>query len=87
MSENKAAIENELLEIVRGFKGADFVEPKGPAASAHLFEDLGLDSLDLINLLFQLEEKHGVKISADDVQQRNLLVLGNLAAFVTGQKG
>ena len=87
MSENKAAIESELIEIVRGFKGADFVEPQGPAGAAHLFEDLGLDSLDLINLLFQLEEKHGVKISAEDVQERNLLVLGNLAAFVASQKG
>lgn len=82
MSEKTAAIETDLIEIVRGFKGADFVEPKSPAGSAHLFDDLGLDSLDVINLLFQLEQKYGVMISADDVKERDLMVLGHLSAFI-----
>lgn len=86
MSEKTAAIEADLIEIVRGFKGADFVEPGGPASAANLFDDLGLDSLDVINLLFQLEEKHGVKISAEDMKERDLMVVGNMAAFIAEKK-
>lgn len=82
---DKKAIEADVMDIVRGFKGADFVEPQGAAANAHLFDDLGLDSLDVINLLFQLEEKYGVKISAEEVKARDLMVLGNLSTFIAGK--
>ena len=85
MTDKKVAIEADLIDIVKGFKGGDFVEPPGAAADAHLFDDLGLDSLDVINLLFQLEEKYGVKISAEDVKERDLMVLGKLSAFIAGK--
>lgn len=82
---DKKAVEADVIDIVRGFKGGDFVEPQGAAADAHLFHDLGLDSLDVINLLFQLEEKYGVKISAEEVKARDLMVLGNLSAFIASK--
>lgn len=86
MSDHTAGIESDLVEIVRSFKGSDFVEPAGGATALHLFEDFGLDSLDVINLLFQLEEKYGVKISADDIKTRDLMVVGRLASFIAEKK-
>lgn len=86
MSEKNPAVITGLLEIVRDFKGADFVEPKGETSGLNFFDDFGLDSLEMINLLFQIEEKYGVRLSDDDMRKRDLIVLGNMAAFIAEHK-
>lgn len=86
MSEKKAAVAAGLLEIIRDFKGADFVEPTGDAGGLNFFDDFGLDSLEMINLLFQVEEKYGMQLSDEEMRSRDLMVLGNMAAFIAEHK-
>lgn len=83
MSEKTSAVTAGLLEIIQDFKGADFAEPKGDASGLNFFDDFGLDSLEMINLLFQIEEKYGVRLSDEELRERNLMVLGNMAAFIS----
>lgn len=42
--------------------------------------DLGIDSLDLVDLIFQIEDRFGLKIM-DDVP-RSLATLGDVAAYI-----
>ena len=86
MSEKQAAVVAGLVEIIRSFKGGDFVEPKGAVAGLNFFDDFGLDSLEVINLLFQIEQKYGIQISDEDMQKHELMVVGNMAAFIAKKK-
>lgn len=54
-------------------------------ASRDLIKDEGMDSLDLINLLFRIEEEVGVKIPEPDIDAHNLTVVGNLADYLAAK--
>lgn len=53
---------------------------------AALTKDIGLDSLDLINLLFRCEERFKCSIPAEDVDQ-NILTFGKFAEYLEGKVG
>ena len=44
--------------------------------------EMGLDSLDVINFLFSLEEKTGVKIPDEALDAENLRTLGDIAGYI-----
>ena len=44
--------------------------------------EIGLDSLDVINFLYSLEEETGVKIPDETIQTEDLRTLTSLAAYV-----
>ena len=48
----------------------------------HLRENLDLDSLDVIEFLFEIETQLQVKVPEEDIDERGLLVLGNLCNYV-----
>ena len=77
-----AKLINSFVDLAKEIKGDGLVVPERNKASLSLTEDLRLDSLDLINFLFKMEERHGIKISSDDFDENELVVLGNLAAYV-----
>ena len=52
------------------------------ALKLNMLEDLKLDSLDVINLLFTLEEEFDVKIPEPDIDAHNLYVIGNLVRYI-----
>jgi acyl carrier protein len=72
----------EFIGFVREIKGDKLRVPDGGIEGLSLTEDLRLDSLDLINFLFRVEEVHGIKIPAEDLDENELVILGNLAAYV-----
>lgn len=82
MNEKTESLVTGLIDMVRDFKGADFVEPAAGATNLKLTDDLGLDSLDIINLLFQIDENYGVKVAASDIMEHDLLVVENLASYI-----
>ena len=53
------------------------------AMKLNMLEDLKLDSLDVINLLFTLEEEFGIKIPEPDIDTYDLYVIGNLVRYIT----
>ena len=48
------------------------------------FADLGLDSLDMVELLFATERHFGVEIS--DAEAREMRTVGDLVAYVSEKK-
>jgi acyl carrier protein len=49
-------------------------------ADAKIVEDLGADSLDVVELLSRLEDEYGVTIPDEDVE--NLATVGDVAAEI-----
>ncbi|MGA2366943.1 MAG: acyl carrier protein [Steroidobacteraceae bacterium] len=65
-------IQNILIEEFK--LTADRLPPQATLA------DLGIDSLDLVDLLFKIEDRFGLKIT-DDVP-RSLATLGDVTAYI-----
>lgn len=49
-----------------------------------LIEDLGADSLDMIEMLMSLEEEFGINVPDDKVE--DLKTVGNIVAFIDSVK-
>jgi acyl carrier protein len=56
------------------------VEPDKVTPDARFREDLGADSLDLVELIMEFEEKFGGTISDEDAQQ--IRTVGQAVAYV-----
>ena len=48
----------------------------------NFIDDLQFDSLDIINLLFEVETNYGVEITIDDFNSKDLAVVANLAEHI-----
>jgi acyl carrier protein len=51
----------KITEILRNYKGEDDLQ----VTEATTFEELGLDSLDTVQLVMEIEEEFGVSIEMD----------------------
>ncbi|MCB1193933.1 MAG: hypothetical protein H7A23_13300 [Leptospiraceae bacterium] len=49
-----------------------------------IIDDLGADSLDLLDLIFQLEQKFKIKIKPGDIERRTKAELGDVPLTVDG---
>jgi acyl carrier protein len=76
----RAFLKNAVLEVK---PDAATAEDPADFEAQHLIEDLGLDSLDVINLLFSLEEEFGVKIPEPDIDAHDLYRVGALTGYVS----
>ena len=72
-------IENRLKAIVAQVLQ---VPPDQVLPESRFKEDLGADSLDLVLLLYELEEKMGMTLSDDDA--RRMLTVADAVRLVTG---
>ena len=56
------------------------VEMKVLAPEASLLDDLGADSLDVVELVMALEEEFGIEVPDDDVE--NIRTIGDIVAYL-----
>lgn len=70
-------IEAKVKEILAEQLGVEEEEIK---SSSHLVNDLGGDSLDLVELIMAFEEEYGVEISDDDAD--NIKTVGNVLDYI-----
>jgi acyl carrier protein len=54
--------------------------------AATSLEELGLDSLDVVNFLYTLEETTGVKIPDEDIDSQKLATLGDFARYIDDRR-
>lgn len=73
------ATETELLDLIAQEAIIDLSKLVREAT----LEDLGISSLDLISMLFELEEKYGVVIEEGDMPQMS--TLGEMVDFLLGR--
>lgn len=60
-------------------------EPGSLTPEAHIFQELGLDSLDVVDLIVALQKKFGVNFRSDE-RIRDIRTLGDLYEFVATVK-
>ena len=61
------------------------MEPGMLKPEANVFNDLGLDSLDTVDLVVALQKKFGVRIR-DDERVRSIRTLGDIYGFILAIK-
>lgn len=75
---SSAALEEKVKAIVASRLG---VEERAVTEKAKFIEDLGADSLDIVELIMALEEAFGVDVPDEDAE--NLKTVGDVIAYVT----
>ena len=72
---------DEVLEKVRGHLAAELeVEPNRITDATRFREDLDADSLDLYELVMELEDSYGIKVSEEEAA--GIETVGNAVDFV-----
>jgi acyl carrier protein len=60
---------DDVLDFLRATMQSEFgIEPSSIELSAHLIDDLDLDSIDLVDLAVSLEEKRGIKLDEEELK-------------------
>jgi len=72
----------EIIDKINQVFAESFeIEKNELLPQANIFEDLGLDSLDVVDLVVALQQKFGIKIR-DDQRIRNIRTLEDVYQFV-----
>jgi len=72
----------EIIDKINQVFAESFeIEKNKLLPQANIFEDLGLDSLDVVDLVVALQQKFGIKIR-DDQRIRNIRTLEDVYQFV-----
>jgi acyl carrier protein len=74
--------EQEIIEITyKVFEELFEIKREQLQPQAHIFNDLGLDSLDIVDLVVALQKSFGVKIRNED-RVRNIRTLQDIFEFI-----
>lgn len=80
-------IEKEIIRMTNEVFTESFeIPPDKLVPEANIFNDLGLDSLDIVDLVVALQKKFGVTIR-DDMRVRTIRTLEDLYNFIQLIKG
>jgi len=75
--------EQEIITMVNEvFEESFEVEKEKLQPQMNIFQDLGLDSLDIVDLVVALQNKFKIKIHNDE-RLRNIRTLGDIYQFAT----
>lgn len=78
--------EQEIIKKTnRVFEDAFEIEPERLVPEANIFMDLGLDSLDVVDLVVALQNSFGVKIRNEE-SVRDIRTLQDLYRFISSLK-
>ncbi|MHB8708964.1 MAG: acyl carrier protein [Desulfuromonadales bacterium] len=78
--------DQEIITLINTSLAEEFeLEPAAMTAEANLYEDLGLDSLDTVDMVIVLERAFGMKIR-DEQEIRQIRTLGDIHRFIIGKK-
>lgn len=70
-----------VLEKVKAILAEQFdVEKDKVTADTDLQEDLGADSLDVVDLLMSIEDEFGVEVPDDEIE--NIKTVGSLVSYI-----
>lgn len=70
-------IEEKIIAIIADRLKRDISEIK---LESHLVDDLGVDSLGIVEIMMDLEEEYGVSIPDEEAQK--LLIVKNIIAYI-----
>ncbi len=73
--------EEIMATVNRVFAESFEIEPERLVPEANIFLDLGLDSLDMVDLVVALQKRFAVQVR-DDERVRAIRTLGDVYAFI-----
>ncbi len=74
--------EQQIIDTInRVFEESFEIEKEKLQPQAHIFTDLGLDSLDIVDLIVALQKSFGVNIRNEE-SVRNIRTLGDVYQFI-----
>jgi acyl carrier protein len=81
-------LNSAVIEVVQNYISNNCNNESIPTVTeeSKIIDDLGLDSLDLIELSFDLEAKIGKVISTDEVSAQDFKTISDLITFVKERK-
>ncbi|MDP3285445.1 MAG: phosphopantetheine-binding protein [Desulfobacterales bacterium] len=78
--------EQEIIKLTNQvFEDSFEVEKELLKEEMNIFQDLGLDSLDIVDLVVALQEKFGVKIRNDE-RIKDIRTMGDVYKFIISLK-
>ena len=79
-------IDQEIIKKINGvFEESFEIEKERLVPEAHIFTDLGLDSLDIVDLVVALQNAFGVKIRNEE-KVRDIRTLQDIYQFISSLK-
>jgi acyl carrier protein len=76
----------EIVRLTNAVFAEEFeIEPARLTPQAKIFEDLGLDSLDIVDLIVALQKRFGVQIREDE-RVRSIRTLEDIYGFIAALK-
>lgn len=69
----------DVLQIIAEYKGLD-VKEVTPERS---FQELGIDSLDAIDIIYEIEDRFGIDVPQDALDLQKAKTVGDVVALVT----
>ncbi|WP_031469278.1 acyl carrier protein [Sciscionella sediminilitoris] len=86
MSENTTIDRNRIVEGIRGALSEVLdTDCAGIGEEAELFDQLGLDSTGVLELLMLLEESLDVEMETEELEMSNFHTVGSLADFLAAE--
>ena len=80
---DKEYIQSEIEKLVNEIFVETFeIDPEELTADKKIFEDLGLDSLDIVDLIVGLQKRFGISLR-DNEEIRQIRTLGDIYIFFT----
>lgn len=81
MTVDRNQIEDDLLEFVRSR------QPNSTelTSDTDLLEDSLLDSLLLMDLIFQIEDRYGIRLASDQIKPSNFRTTAAIARLILGE--
>jgi acyl carrier protein len=78
--------DQEIIDRINDALAEEFeLNPEEMKPEARIYEDMGLDSLDIVDLVIVLESSFGLKIR-EEAAVRNIRTLGDIHQFVIARK-
>jgi acyl carrier protein len=74
-----------LAEIINSNDKNSFSFKFSDIKGKNLSTDIGLDSLDIMAFLFDVEEKFGIKLPDEDFDELGLMNLDNMVDYLTAK--
>lgn len=82
MSLSRKDVNTFLRDSVSEVIGQATLPENTDLLKSSLIDDLEMDSLDFINLMFRIEEKYGLSIPEEDIDKHELIRFGSLLEYV-----
>lgn len=75
-----------IIEKVNEFLSDEFeIDADKLVPNAHLKDDLGIESLDFVDIIIVVEKEFGIKVKNEDLL--NIQLLSDLYAYIEAQMG